>query len=471
MRWLSTSAGVVLCLTLLAPACGDAPDSREEALGGNIDFDPNRPDPTDNSGGDVPTYDGSNPYVLEAQEKFRTPLDLHRKVIQRTCSPTGGVCHNRKEYPDMHTPANFLSTVGAACNLQPGERSSVYDRCERPGDRFAFKDEDFNEIEIGYIERIKGEHDEYDREDNPPEVDSPGLHIYLHTAVPLERTVLWDTGQFIRSFVDDSGKVQDLAYARFRTRWWILEDGRHLMAEVSDYQADKVSELMSVGIVQGDLNQNGEYGARQSEPVSLLEPGRPEESYLIARLRGQMQGESVPGTRMPLANQPLSIPEMLALFCFVEGLPTDETATQTTTPSGERPINYEACSYSDDPEALNLLGEGVTWTGRVSKILEANCGGCHGGQSPSAGFDVLSEDAYDNVLAASTQMPDIKRVEPGNPEESYLWWKINAYRDTGYADMIQGEPMPINPIDGMSTLGDPEFQDIKTWIENGALQQ
>ena len=68
------------------------------------------------------------------------------------------------------------------------------------------------------------------------------------------------------------------------------------------------------------MNRNGVFGFRTGRAVSLITPGKPEESYLVARLRGHMQGETVPGSRMPLANQPPSIPDMVALMCFIEGM-------------------------------------------------------------------------------------------------------------------------------------------------------
>jgi hypothetical protein len=453
-----------LASALVLSGCGDEP-TKEEVLGGNIDFEPNRP----NSEGveDVEPYTGGNQTVLRAQEKFRTPLDLHSKVIQRTCGPTGGVCHNQKEYPDLHTPANFLSAVGAECNVQPGEYSSVYDRCERPGDRFKFQGADYQEIEIGYLERIQGEYVDFTADDRPedapskPSADTPGLHIYLASPIPVDREQTYSTGQFIRTFVNEDGNVQDLAFANFRTRWWILDGGTHLMAEVRDYQVDNVNELLSVGIEQGDLNRNGVYGARETEDAKLLDPGNPETSYLIARMRGRMEGEPVPGTRMPLANQPLSVEEMLALFCFVEGLPSD----LQKTPEGTTPIDYKNCSYSENPESLNLLGEGVSWSGRVKPILEANCGGCHAGAEPLGQLNLVDEEAYTTVLGPSNQQPSLNLIEPGSPEDSYLWLKITG------DDSISGQAMPINPIDGTSTLSEGELSDIRTWIENGAIDE
>ncbi|MGM0556637.1 MAG: c-type cytochrome domain-containing protein [Myxococcota bacterium] len=439
-------------------ACGDDP-SKEDILGGEIEFEPERPNSEGTS--DVEPYTGDNQTVLAAQERFRTPLDLQSKVIQRTCGPTGGVCHNQKEYPDLHTPANFLSTVGAPCNVQPGEWESVYDRCERPGDRFKFQGADYQEIEIGHIQRVQGEYVDYREQEEVPTADSPGLHVYLATPIPVDRQETYETGQFIRTFVNADGNVQDLAFANFRTRWWILDGGTHLMAEVRDYQVDNVNELLSVGIEQGDLNRNGTYGARETDGAKLLDPGSPETSYLIARLRGKMEGETVPGTRMPLANQPLSVDEMLALFCFVEQLP----ANLETTPDGTTPIDYKNCSYSEDPESLNLLGDGVSWSGRVKPLLEANCGGCHAGEQPLGELNLIEDDAYTTVLGPSTQKPDMNLVEPGSPEDSYLWLKIIG------DESIEGQAMPINPIDGESTLSEGEMADIKTWIENGAIDE
>jgi hypothetical protein len=171
-----------------------------------------------------------------------------------------------------------------------------------------------------------------------------------------------------------------------------------------------------------------------------------------------MLGDRVPGSRMPLANQPLNISEMLGLFCWIEGIPQDGSF------SLDWPIDYNACSFAADPENLNLLGEGVTWETRISKILEANCGGCHGGSQPDADFDVLSDGVYDRLLERSTQNPDMPFITPGDPENSYLWLKL--IND----DSIVGLPMPYNPLTGEGQLTEAELGDIQTWIINGAVE-
>ncbi len=437
--------------------CGEAPG--DPSLTGTIGFDPKRPQLVEP--GEVAPYKGSDPNVLEAQERFRTGLDLHLKVIARTCGPTGGVCHNQKEYPDLHTPANWLGAIEAPCNVQPGNEALAYDRCERPGDRFKVVGggKDPLEVEIGWLEYVPGEWVDWRNEDTLPDGKAAGLHIYTADPLSLDRDEVYGAGQFIRTFVNADGLVEDLVFARFEARWWILDGGKHLFAEVREYHVDRVQELLSVGIVQGDLNRNGVFGARQGEPVPLISPGRPEESYLVARLRGTMLGEDIPGSRMPLANQPLTVAEMLALYCWIEGVGSSDD-----TPNLAAPIDYAGCSYSVSPEDLNLLGEGVTWKARVKKILEFNCGGCHTGDSAAAGLVLKGEGVYERLLGASVQNPDLNLVEPFDPDGSYLWLKLIGH------ESIVGQAMPYNPLTGVGKLKDAELNDIRTWIEAGAVE-
>lgn len=442
-----------LLAVVLLFGCG--PDFSEAGLGKTINFEPQRP-----ASGEITEsspYTGDDIYVLEAQDRFRTGLDIHRKIIWRTCTPNDGVCHNKKEYPDLHTPANLLAAINAPCNVVPGEYESVYDRCERRGDDFRLDRGDFGgPIELGWLHVIEGESDGFSDE-QPPTLESPGLHIRLKNPVDLEQTNVRAEGQFIRAISEDD-RLQDVVVANFSTRWWILEGGAHLFGEVRNNQTDRADELTQIGLRQGDLNRNGTFGADEGATVRMLEPGNPEESYLIARVRGEMNGAQIPGSRMPLANQPLSISEMLALFCFVEGLP-DEDITDLSSV-----VDYADCSYSDDPEGLNLLGEGVTWETRISKILEANCGGCHGGASPDEGLDLLADDTYDRLLEPSVQKPEMNLVEPSDYENSYLWHKLNDYPD------IEGLPMPYNPLTGEGRLTEAELGDIQTWIAAGAVR-
>ncbi|NJK33384.1 MAG: hypothetical protein HC927_13835, partial [Deltaproteobacteria bacterium] len=311
------------------------------------------------------------------------------------------------------------------------------------------------QVELGWLELIAGE--PFEGEGLPPE-DAPGLHIHLADPLPGDVIDSFGFAKFERTFITD-GEVGDFTFATYPSRWWVMPDRTHLIGEVREYQAEQVQQLISIGVVEGDANRNGVFGARTDEPIHLLEAGSPETSYLIARLRGEMLGEQIPGSRMPLANQPFSIPEMLALFCFVEGFPADGTESDL---AGR--IDYATCSYSDDPASLNLLGEGVTWEARISKILAANCGGCHGGSNPQAGLTLVGDDVYARLLQPSMQVPELNLIEPSSPETSYLYLKLIG------DDSIIGNPMPYNPLTGEGTLSQAEISDIETWIVNGAVE-
>ncbi|MEO1266737.1 MAG: c-type cytochrome domain-containing protein [Myxococcota bacterium] len=441
---------VGFALLLLGVGCGEDVSPRPS---GEIPFEPNRPDLGERQ--TAPRYTGTNTIVLEAQEAFPTGLEMHRKVVARTCTPFDGVCHNSKEYPDLRTPAALLATVDAPCNVQPQEASAVFDRCEPIGDRFKFAEGAFRELEIAYVELIQGEEGETNEDGL-----EPGLHIHLREAVPLDREEMWGDGQFVRAFINTEGLVQDHIFFTFSTRWMLKDGGRRLVGEVRDYQREQVKELLSVGVRQGDLNRNGVFGGGP-EAVKLIMPGDPDSSYLVARLRGQMNGESIPGSLMPLANQPLSIAEMLALFCFIEGLAGVDNLDAYIASD----IDYAGCSYSADPEGLNLLGEGITWSGRISRILTANCGSCHRGEDADAGLNLTDGDVYTRLLTAdSQQRPDMKLLVPGEPENSYLWLKLID------DETIVGEPMPIN-INGNNQLSEAQLADFNTWLVNGATNE
>lgn len=444
---------VLTCAAALAAmSCGGG--GSQNPLEGEIPFTPDRP--TYPGGQTATAYTGTDPLVLEAQSTYRTGLDLHRKLVLRSCGPNNGVCHNTKEYPDLRTAATFAQTIGAPCNVQPGSWSTVFDRCEQLGDRFRFSGVAAREIEVGWVDYVKGER----TGDARPTETSPGLHVMLHEPLPAEVREGWLTGLFIRTFINAEGIVEELPFANFQTRWWIIGDRRHLVADVREYQADAITSLMASGIVQGDMNRNDVFGYRTGKAVALITPGKPEESYLVARLRGSMQGEPIPGSRMPLANQPPSVTDMVALMCFIEGLDPDPAKRD---PSGA--IDYGNCSYTADPQSLNLVGNGVTWNGRILPALQANCGGCHGGANPQAGLDLNTDGAYERLMQASAQKPDLKFIQPGQPDKSYLWLKV-----AGDGSVI-GSRMPIDPLGGgVRPLPADVLNDIQTWILAGALK-
>ncbi len=448
------------CLALAACERDDGLDP------GEIDWESKLP-PTGNAK-EVPPYEGDSEIVQEAQDEYPTGLDFHQKVIWRTCTPNEGVCHNSKEYPDLRTPGSFSSAFGAACNVQPGEWEAVFDGCERPGDRVRLDNNQFGfgESEIAWIEYIAAPPSDDCNAQYPddyvPTSESPGLHIKLRKATSGDSQQTYGRLSFTRTFITD-GVVQDSDFASYEALWWVAaDDPQQIVGRVCNYQTDDINELLEVGIVQGDMNRNGAFGLEElNEPDVLLRAGEPEESYLIARVRGSMRGAAIPGTPMPLANQPLSNSEMLAFFCLVEGFdPADPIGLSAY-------VDYNSCSYSANPENLDQYGSGTTWTGRVSKLIRYNCASCHSGEEPAAELNLFEgevglDGVYQRLFEASAQVPTLNLIAPNAPMQSYLYLKLIGH------ESIDGAPMPYNPLTGKGALAPGEIDDIRGWIEAGA---
>jgi hypothetical protein len=90
------------------------------------------------------------------------------------------------------------------------------------------------------------------------------------------------------------------------------------------------------------------------------------------------------------------------------------------------------------------------------------CVTCHTnvGRTPSGGMNLLHDVAYDQIVNVNaTQVPSLKRVNPGSPDASYMVHKLEGQPG------IVGRRMPFN---GPPYLTDGQIQIMRRWIELGA---
>lgn len=90
------------------------------------------------------------------------------------------------------------------------------------------------------------------------------------------------------------------------------------------------------------------------------------------------------------------------------------------------------------------------------------CTNCHTnvGRNPAGGLNLLNSVAYDQLVnVSSTQQPALRRVQPGNPEASYIIHKVDGRSG------ITGRRMPIG---GPPFLTDGQLLILRRWIELGA---
>jgi hypothetical protein len=93
---------------------------------------------------------------------------------------------------------------------------------------------------------------------------------------------------------------------------------------------------------------------------------------------------------------------------------------------------------------------------QVQAIFAQSCTGCHG---TAGGLD-LGPQAYANIVGvASLEDPSRQRVNPGHPESSYLYCKVDPTCTNFF-----GSRMPQGGL-----LGDPDLGALRDWILAGAL--
>lgn len=97
-----------------------------------------------------------------------------------------------------------------------------------------------------------------------------------------------------------------------------------------------------------------------------------------------------------------------------------------------------------------------------SNIFNLKCArsGCHLGNAPPQGLNLSEGNAFGNLVnVSSREVPSLFRVQPGNPDNSYIIWKLEGNPN------IQGERMPRG---GAPPLSEEEINTIREWIAAGA---
>lgn len=119
-----------------------------------------------------------------------------------------------------------------------------------------------------------------------------------------------------------------------------------------------------------------------------------------------------------------------------------------------------ACEHSD-PVGMEDDGLQPTLSSIQENVFSPSCAlsGCHAGPNPQQGMDLSAGAAHDNIVnVPSNEQPDLDRVEPGQPDASYLIHKIE-----GRATIV-GQRMPL----GREPLSQDEIDALRAWIADGA---
>jgi hypothetical protein len=106
-------------------------------------------------------------------------------------------------------------------------------------------------------------------------------------------------------------------------------------------------------------------------------------------------------------------------------------------------------------------GEAETLSALQSAFLTPSCAlaGCHNAASAQAGLVLAQGQSFANLVGvSSSQVPSLLRVQPGDPDRSYLVKKLRGDAD------IEGGRMPA----GGPFLTADEIARFESWINDGA---
>ncbi|HSL18231.1 MAG TPA: CHRD domain-containing protein [Methylomirabilota bacterium] len=106
-------------------------------------------------------------------------------------------------------------------------------------------------------------------------------------------------------------------------------------------------------------------------------------------------------------------------------------------------------------------GELATFTAVQTRIFNASCAfaACHAGSAPAQGMNLSEGSAYNAIVnVPSNQQPTRDRIEPNDPDASYLYLKVIG------DPSISGGRMPL----GNPPLDQERIDLLRDWIERGA---
>jgi len=98
----------------------------------------------------------------------------------------------------------------------------------------------------------------------------------------------------------------------------------------------------------------------------------------------------------------------------------------------------------------------------IQALFDRNCVRCHSGATAPRNQDLSEGNAYQNIVEVpSRELPEMNRIQAGEPHNSYLFLKIS---DRHLESGGRGRRMPL----GRPALLPDEVRLVRRWIVAGA---
>lgn len=132
----------------------------------------------------------------------------------------------------------------------------------------------------------------------------------------------------------------------------------------------------------------------------------------------------------------------------------DDDTSPDVPESDAGPNEDDAGKQDAAPEA----GPAPVTKAEIQALFDARCAPCHIGTT-SAGLSLANDFTTSTVSIASTQVPGMKRIAPGDRDASYLFHKLRGTHLT-----VGGSGMRM-PRNGPPFLSDSEIERIGDFID------
>ncbi len=138
----------------------------------------------------------------------------------------------------------------------------------------------------------------------------------------------------------------------------------------------------------------------------------------------------------------------------------DQTGLVTGVSVGQTTIRASTGGFE---ASSDVDVEQLSFAAHVETILDASCalGGCHSASDPQEGMNLTAGAAYGSIVNVQSNQSSLLRIDPGEPDDSYLVHKIQGTQNTvgGSGDrMPQGGPF----------LSTNQINIIRAWVSADA---
>ena len=135
---------------------------------------------------------------------------------------------------------------------------------------------------------------------------------------------------------------------------------------------------------------------------------------------------------------------------------TGGTTEEVDTPVVDAPVDESPVDATPAPPVVASAFREIQDT-----VFSPICAECHGAAFPSAGLRLDDGASFAALVGvASAEVPSLNRIQPEDPDNSYLIQKIEGTAAVGARMPLGGPPLPQTTIDL-----------IRQWVTDGALPE